>query len=65
MVAGTSDFVTDLPCVQQPDGHACGMATLVNSALALLVQSHNELLDGGINKALSLPTAISLCVDEL
>ena len=53
MVAGTSDFVTDLPCVQQPDGHACGMATLVNSALALLVQSHNELLDGGIDKALS------------
>ena len=53
MVDGISEFVIDLPCVQQPEGNSCGMATVINAALALIVQSHDELMNGGINDALS------------
>ena len=53
MVEGLSDFVVDLPCVQQPQGNSCGMATIVNASTAFITQSHNDLMHGGINEALS------------
>ena len=53
MVEGSSDFVVDLPCVQQPQGNSCGMATNVNASIAFITQSHNDLMHGGINGALS------------
>ena len=53
MVEGLSDFVVDLPCVQQPQGNSCGMATIVNASIAFITQSHNDFMHGGINEALS------------
>ena len=52
MLDGVSELVIDLPCVQQPQGNSCGMATLVNAMLALIVCSFEELLNKGLNDAL-------------
>lgn len=53
MCAAVSRYVYDVPCIQQHDGNSCGMASVINCAIALATDSSEALLkNSGITPAL-------------
>ena len=48
MFENFSERVLDVPCVQQPTGHSCGMASLINAMCAFACGSHDAITQRGI-----------------